>query len=145
MVIAKYRTLKVVNDFIDQLNAEQIAQERLERRPQLGGPQPSPVRPYSDFSTPGTVQWKHALRDYSHTVPIYVTADIDSALAEIDAIEFDSLTGIQAASDQIYPRRKYLVVGSAVYYRGLLVGSHATRQDQRLLSVLQVRLKNNIS
>ena len=161
MVIAKYRTLKVVNDFIDQLNAEQIAQERLERRPQLGGPQPSPVRkgsqksdwgyrsenceihlrPYSDFSTPGTVQWKHALRDYSHTVPIYVTADIDSALAEIDAIEFDSLTGIQAGSGQIYPRRKYLVVGSAVYYRGLLIGSHATRQDQRLLSVLLESLR----
>ena len=86
------------------------------------------------------VQWKHALRDYSHTVPIYVTADIDSALAEIDAIEFDSLMGMQGSTGQIYPRRKYFVVGSAVYYRGLLVGSHATRQDQRLLSALEAAL-----
>ena len=54
LVISRYRTLKIVNDFIDQLNAEQIRQERSERRPQLGGPQSSPIRPYSDFSTPGT-------------------------------------------------------------------------------------------
>ena len=73
-------------------------------------------------------------------MPIYVTADIDSALAEIDAIEFDSLMGIQSSTGQIYPRRKYFVVGSAVYYRGLLVGSHATRQDQRLLSALEAAL-----
>lgn len=139
LVISRHRTLKVVNDFIDQLNAEQIRQERSERRPQLGGPQPQP-RPYSDFSTPGTIQWKHALRDYSHTVPIYVSADIDSALAEIDAIEFDALINHGGSQGQIYPRRKYFVVGSAVFYRGLLVGSHATRQDQRLLSALEAAL-----
>ena len=36
------------------------------------------------------MQWKYALRDYSHTIPVFLTADIDSALAEIDAIEFDN-------------------------------------------------------
>ena len=48
--------------------------------------------------------------------------------------------GMQSSTGQIYPRRKYFVIGSAVYYRGLLIGSHAMRQDQRLLSALEAAL-----
>ena len=80
------------------------------------------------------IQWKYALRDYSHTIPISLAADIDSALAELDAIEFDSIV---QSPNQFYPRRKYFVIGSAVYYRNLLVGSHSSREDQKLLSTLQ--------
>ena len=63
-----------------------------------------------------------------------MSADIDSALAEIDAIEFDSIV---QTPNQFYPRRKYFVIGSAVYYRGLLIGSHSSREDQKLLSTIQ--------
>ena len=47
-VIQRHRQLKVVVDFVDQLNAEQVRQQREERRPQMGGTvQPPPPRPYS--------------------------------------------------------------------------------------------------
>lgn len=58
--------------------------------------------------------------------------DLDAALAEIDAVEFDS----SSSTEQYYPRRKYFVLGSCCFYRGLLVASHANREEQKLISML---------
>ena len=67
----------------------------------------------------------------NHSVEIHV--DIDAALAEIDAVEFDSIS----TSDHFYPRRKYFVIGSCCFLNNLLVRSHASRVEQRLISIAQ--------
>ena len=67
----------------------------------------------------------------NHLVDIHV--DIDAALAEIDAVEFDSIS----TSDHFYPRRKYFVIGSCCFLNNLLVRSHASRVEQRLISIAQ--------
>ncbi len=74
-----------------------------------------------------------------HLVDIHV--DLDAALAEIDAVEFDSIS----TSDQFYPRRKYFVIGSCCFLNNLLVRSHASRVEQRLISIAHsiVRLERD--
>lgn len=55
---------------------------------QLSGDRP-PVE-NSEFSAVGARGWRYSLRDYSNSVPVCLSVDLDAALAEIDAVEFDA-------------------------------------------------------
>ena len=55
---------------------------------QLSGDRP-PVE-NSEFSALGAKGWRYILRDYSNSVPVCLSVDLDAALAEIDAVEFDA-------------------------------------------------------
>jgi hypothetical protein len=63
---------------------------------------------------------------------VSLSIDLDAHLAEIDAVEFDA----SSSTDQYYPRRKFFVLGSSLFYRGLLIASHANREEQRLISMV---------
>lgn len=77
--------------------------------------------------------WPFQYKDHGFSLPVEIHVDIDAALAEIDAVEFDSIS----TSDHFYPRRKYFVIGSCCFLNNLLVRSHASRVEQRLISIAQ--------
>ena len=129
---------------------------------QLSGDRP-PVE-NSEFSAVGARGWRYSLRDYSNSVPVCLSVDLDAALAEIDAVEFDAsrivtnfrflgpfltfsafVKSFLSSTEQYYPRRKYIVLGSCCFYRGLLVASHASKEEQKLISMVHtvVPLQHN--
>ena len=96
-------------------------------------------------------------------MPVCLSVDLDAALAEIDAVEFDAsrivtnfrflfflhfhvlVKSFSSSTEQYYPRRKYIVLGSCCFYRGLLVASHASKEEQKLISMVHtiVPLQHN--